>query len=306
MMEIGMDEPRRENLPLLELDILRTFIAIADTGNFTTAAEAVLRTPSAVSMQIKKLEETLGVTLFSRDARSVTLTHHGEMLLSAARRMLVLNNETVSRFIRPNMNGVVNLGAPDDIGDLILPEVLRRFAEAYPSIAVDVRIEASEVLRRQVAEGKLDVALYNCGTGPFSGEGELLYREKLVWAGKKCGTAYAREPLPVSVWEQGCIWRSKALEALERSGRPFRISYLSAHHMGQRAAIRADIAVAPLARFLISEDMVELGESHGLPEIGYYDVGMVTRTGATAPIMAVAEYVRAAVATLGNALERAA
>jgi len=301
-----MEEPRRENLPLLELDILRTFVAIADTGNFTTAAEIVLRTPSAVSMQIKKLEEMLGATLFRRDARAVTLTHHGEVLLSSARRLLALNNETVARFIRPLMNGVVNLGAPDDIGDLILPEVLRRFAEAYPSVAVDVRIEGSDTLRRHVAEGKLDLALYNCSTGPFSGEGELLYREKLVWAGKKCGTAHTRNPVPVSVWEQGCIWRSRALEALEKSGKPYRISYLSAHHMGQRAAIRADIAVAPLARFLISDDMVALGESHGLPDLGYYDVGMVMRAGASAPVLAVAEYVRAAVSALGSAAEMAA
>lgn len=301
-----MDDPKRENLPLLELDILRTFVAIADTGNFTTAAEAVLRTPSAVSMQVKKLEEMLGVTLFRRDARAVTLTHHGELLLSSARRLLALNNEIVGRFVRPNMNGVVNLGAPDDIGDIILPEVLRRFADAYPLVAVDVRIEGSESLRRQVAEGKLDIALYNCTSGNFSGDGELLYREKLVWAGKKCGTAYARDPLPVSVWETGCIWRSKALDALEKHGRPYRISYLSAHHMGQRAAIKADIAVAPLARFLIADDMMELGELHGLPDIGYYDVGMVTRAGAPAPVDALAEYIRGAVASIGKSVEMAA
>lgn len=301
-----MDEPRRENLPLLELDILRTFVAIADTGNFTTAAEAVLRTPSAVSMQIKKLEDMLGATLFRRDARAVTLTHHGEILLTSARRILAMNNEIVGRFVRPHMNGVVNLGAPDDIGDLVLPEVLRRFAEAYPLVAVDVRIEGSETLRRQVSEGKLDIALYNCTAGSFNGEGELLYREKLVWAGKKCGAAYARAPLPVSVWEAGCIWRSKALDALEKSGKPYRIAYLSAHHMGQRAAIRADIAIAPLARFLISEDMVELGEPQGLPDIGYYDVGMVMRTGAPDPVDALAEFIRAAVASIGKSVEMAA
>ena len=131
----------RQPLPLLELDILRTFVAIAETGNFTTAAETVHRTPSAVSMQIKKLEEMLGCTLFRRDARSVTLTHHGEVLLSYARRLLTLSNEAVSRFMMPEMNGVVRLGAPDDVGELILPEVLRRFAETYPSIAVNVSIE---------------------------------------------------------------------------------------------------------------------------------------------------------------------
>ena len=106
----------RQPLPLLDNDVLRTFVAIAETGSFTSAADRVYRTPSAVSMQIKKLEEQLNVTLFLRDARSVTLTESGEVLLPYARRMLALSNEAVGRFRMPEMKGVVRLGAPDDIG----------------------------------------------------------------------------------------------------------------------------------------------------------------------------------------------
>ena len=135
-------------LPILELDVMKTFIAIAETGNFTTAAEAVFRTPSAVSMQIKKLEETLGVPLFRRDARSVSLTHHGEMLLSFAKRLIALNNEAVSRFVVPEMNGIVKLGAPDDIGELVLPGILSHLSETWPQLAIDVTIESSANLHR--------------------------------------------------------------------------------------------------------------------------------------------------------------
>ncbi|HVK89827.1 MAG TPA: LysR family transcriptional regulator [Mycoplana sp.] len=286
----------RQTLPLLELDILRTFVAIAETGNFTTAAETVHRTPSAVSMQIKKLEELLGCTLFRRDARSVVLTHHGEVLLSYARRLIALSNEAVSRFMMPEMNGVVRLGAPDDVGELILPEVLRRFAETFPSIAVNVSIETSSNLRRAVADGRLDLAIFNAPDSAAPVPGELLMREQLVWAGKNCGTAHMKNPLPVSVWEEGCIWRARALAELAKSGREFRVAYFCAHHMGQRAAIRADLAVAPLARFLVQDDMVALGVKDGLPDLGYYSIGMAVGDDAEAPALAVADYIRAAFA----------
>ncbi|MCP8893719.1 LysR family transcriptional regulator [Shinella daejeonensis] len=288
----------RPALPLLELDVLKTFVAIAETGNFTTAAGAVHRTPSAVSMQIKKLEDQLGCVLFRRDARSVTLTHHGEMLLSYARRLLALSNEAVSRFMMPEMSGIVRLGAPDDVGELILPDVLKRFAETYPSIAVNVSIGSSSDLRRGVAERRLDLAVFNAADGAVPAAGEILMREQLVWAGRRCGTAHLKRPLPISIWEEGCIWRARALEELSRSSREFRIAYFCAHHMGQRAAIRADLAVAPLARFLVGEDMVALGEKDGLPDLGHYQIGQVVAERADAPALAVADYIRAAFARI--------
>lgn len=156
-----MNMMMRHALPLLEMDVLKTFVAIAETGNFTTAAETVYRTPSAVSMQIKKLEEMLGCTLFLRDARSVSLTPKGELLLGYARRLLSLNNETVSRFLLPDMNGVVRVGAPEDVGERILPDVLKRFAETYPNVTIDVSIGMSNAMRKRVDEHRLDIAVFN-------------------------------------------------------------------------------------------------------------------------------------------------
>ncbi|EBX4817148.1 LysR family transcriptional regulator, partial [Salmonella enterica subsp. enterica serovar Newport] len=143
-----MNAPLNHPLPLLDLDVLRTFVAIAETGSFSAAANAVFRTPSAVSMQIKKLEDVLGRSVFSRDARSVSLTHDGEVLLGYARRMLAINREAVSKFIVPDIVGVVRLGSPDDFGERVLPHVLKRFAVTHPSIAVDVIIDQSSNLRR--------------------------------------------------------------------------------------------------------------------------------------------------------------
>lgn len=283
----------RQPLPLLDLDVLRTFVAIAETGNFSTAAEAVFRTPSAVSMQVKKLEEQLGTVLFLRDARSVSLTEGGEVLLGYARRMISLSNEAVSRFIMPDMRGVVRLGAPEDIGERLLPSVLRRFADSHPGITVDVTIDMSSKLVARVDEQRLDLALINCSKVSHSERGELVLRDKLVWAGVKCGTAHLRDPLPISIWEDGCIWRAEALNALERQKRSYRIAYLSGHTMAQRAAVLADLAVAPLPSSNLTPDMKPLSEKDGLPELGVFDIRLLTAVGrSSGPVAAVTDSIR--------------
>jgi DNA-binding transcriptional LysR family regulator len=259
-----MNAPLNHPLPLLDLDVLRTFVAIAETGSFTTAANAVFRTPSAVSMQIKKLEDILGRSMFSRDARSVALTTDGEMLLGYARRLLAVNREAVSKFIVPDITGV------------------------------DVTIDQSVNLRRRMDDRALDITLVtNSYKNSMSGA-EILLTEPIVWAGAKGGCAHMREPLPVSMWEEGCAWRAGALEALGREGRNYRVAYMSAHTTGQRSAILADLAIAPLPKSFIGCDMVELGPKDGLPEIGSYSLAMFIAPDASAPVKAAADHIRAA------------
>ena len=288
-----MNAPLNHPLPLLDLDVLRTFVAIAETGSFTSAATAVYRTPSAVSMQIKKLEDILGRSVFSRDARSVSLTTDGEMLMGYARRMLAINREAVSKFIVPDIVGVVRLGSPDDYGERVLPHVLKRFAQSHPSIAVDVTIDQSVNLRRRMDDRALDITLMTSSQKTSTGGAEVLLTEPIVWAGAKGGCAHLRDPMPVSVWEEGCVWRAGALEALGRDGRNYRVAYMSAHTAGQRAAIMADLAVAPLPRSFLANDMVELGPKDGLPEMGNYSLAMALVPEASAPVKAVADHIRA-------------
>ena len=289
-----MNAPLNHPLPLLDLDVLRTFVAISETGSFTTAANAVFRTPSAVSMQIKKLEDILGRSVFSRDARSVTLTNDGEMLLGYARRLLSINREAVAKFIIPDISGVVRLGSPDDYGERVLPHVLKRFAQSHPSIAVDVVIDQSENLRRRMDDRSLDITLLTNSMKVNMEGAEVLLTEPVVWAGAKGGCAHMREPLPVSIWEEGCAWRAGALEALGREGRNYRIAYMSAHTAGQRSAILADLAVAPLPKSFIGGDMVELGVKDGMPEMGSYSLAMIVAPDAAAPVQAAADHIRAA------------
>ena len=120
-----------------------------------------------------------------------------------------------------------------------------------------------------------------------------LRRTPALWAGAKGGCAHLREPLPVSIWEEGCAWRAGALEALGREGRNYRVAYMSSHTAGQRAAIMADLAVAPLPRSFLGNDMVELGPKDGMPQIGNYSLAMAVATDASVPVKAVADHIRA-------------
>lgn len=295
-----MNAPLNHPVPLLELDVLRTFVAIADTGSFTAAAATVFRTPSAVSMQIKKLEEMLGRAVLSRDARSVTLTSDGAILLGYARRLLSLNREAVSQFVSPDISGVVRLGAPDDVGDRLLPGVLQRFAKTHPSIAVDVVIDQSSRLIKRMEERRLDITLMTCQRHAQPAGSEVLLTEQLVWAGAKGGCAHLRTPIPVSMWEEGCVWRDGAVEGLNALDIKYRVAYMSAHTTGQRAAIQSDLAIAPLPKSFVGEDLVVLGEEDGLPPIGTYTLGMIVRPDAEAPICAAADHIRAAFATFSE------
>jgi len=289
-----MNAPFKPQTPLLDLDLLKTLVAIAETGNFSAAAEVVFRTPSAVSMQVKRIEEMLGSTIFNRDSRSVTLTDDGEFLLSHARRALALNQQVVAKFITPEVNGTVHLGASDYAVEHFLPKVLRRFAETHPGVVVDVSVAHSDNLHDDVARGALDLVVLTCSAGSLKRENvEYLFDEKLVWAGLKGGIAAEQTPLPVSVWEEGCVWRKMALGGLEKAGRDYRITFKSAHVSGQKAGVMADMAVAPLPIGSCTGQIVPLDESNGLPPLGSFAVGMEKASDLSAPAKALAEHLRA-------------
>ncbi len=289
-----MNAPHFPRTPLLELDLLKTLVAIHETGNFSAAAEVVFRTPSAVSMQVKRIEELLGRPVFKRDSRSVILTEDGEMLLSHARRVLALNQQMVAKFITPEISGVVRLGAIDHATEQFLPMALRRFAETHPGITVDVMVENSELQEMLIKKNELDIAITTvCDATIRENGAEVLYWEELVWAGLKGGVAAEQVPLPVSVWEEGCIWRRAAIDGLEKQQRDYRITFKSAHIAGQKAGLAADLAIAPLPLSSCTGEIVALDESFGLPELPKYALGMLVAKNATPPVEAVADHMRA-------------
>lgn len=268
--------------PVLDNELLRTFVAIVETGSFRRAAQRVYRTPSAVSMQIKKLEDTLGRALFRRDAQRVSLTPDGEALLGYGRRMLRLNDEALGRFLGPTVSGLVRLGAPDDFGTRFLPGILARFAATHPTVEVEVVLEPSIDLLARLERGELDLTLVTTGGGNgLNDSGAIVFTEPLVWAGLKGGMAWEREPLPLALSGQGCAWRGAALERLEQAGRRYRIAYSSPHCSGQQAAILADLAIAPFPASLVKAPFRRLGAAENLPPLGNYHIALQRRVDAS-------------------------
>ena len=281
------------HMPLLELGLLRTLVAIAETGNFSAAAASVYRTPSAVSMQVKKIEELVGRPVFTRDSRSVTVTPEGELLLEHGRRLLNMNQEIMQRFMLPDVAGVVRLGATDDVAERHLPEVLRRFATTHCCVTIDVVVDSSSQLKQRVRKGELDLALVTCNPKTkLKSDMEIVFRERLTWAGARNGIAYEKTPLPISVWEEGCSWRDAALDGLQSKGIDYRIAFMSAHISGQRAAILADLAIAPIPASCCVNGIIELTGKTDLPVLDEYAMAMIVAKKPGAAAKAAAQHLR--------------
>lgn len=279
-----MSAPNPSNL---DLDLVRTFVTICETGTFAGAAGQVGRTPSAVSLQVKRLEERLGRALFRRLPRAVVPTADGEALLGLGRRLLAVNDEVVAFFDAPPMEGRVRFGAPNDSGLFALPAMLRRFAATHPQVDVDVRLDASRLLVDAVAKGDLDVVLH-AGHLPSNRAAQVVHSEDLVWIGLRGGLAETRRPLPLALCQSGCTWRAAALDALDQARIPYRIAYTSEHCQGQMAAVEADLAVAPLPSSAARHPFQRIA---ALPPLGSYDVLIRLRDGAGSAARALAGHV---------------
>ncbi|MEM1430754.1 MAG: LysR substrate-binding domain-containing protein [Pseudomonadota bacterium] len=283
--------------PFLDLDLLRTLDAIAEGGSFSAAAEIVHRTPSAISMQVKRMEDVVGRPLFERDSRSVTLTDDGAFLLTHARRVLALNRDAMARFVTPDLHGNVRLGAPDDIAERYLPRMLRRFAETHPGIGVVVTVENSARMLEMLAAGQLDLTLANTQDNERSLAGrEVLLQERLVWAGAAGGCAATRTPMPLSAWDETCAWRKAATQALDRIGTPWQITFQSGHMAAQRAALKADLAVAPMPQRILDSEISEVPAEIGLPPLPGYAIILDVADDPSAPVLAAADHLRASFA----------
>ncbi|WP_150522563.1 LysR substrate-binding domain-containing protein [Roseibium sediminis] len=287
-----MEKIPGSGVPLIDMDLYRTFLTIAETSSFSKTAEIVGRTPSAVSMQIKKLETLLGVNVFNREGRSVRPTPEGEALLGYARRILTLNDEAVTLFRSPEVEGEVRFGAPSDFGTRFLPNFLARFARSHPGVNVDVSLDGSPQLVEKLKARELDLILITARpNSELARRGEIVFTEPLVWVGLGGGIAYERDPLPLAVSTSGCPWRRAARLALDKAGKPYRISYTSFHSAGQEAALVADLAIAPFPASVIEPPLQILDDRHGLPEIGNYHIIMEQRPQAGRATQAFASHV---------------
>lgn len=244
--------PRK--LANLDLDLVRTFVTIADLGGFTRAAARLGRQQSTISLQVQRLEDTLGVKLFTRTPRSVALSSDGEAFLSSARRLLDLNDEIVARAQEPDMHGVVRLGTPEDFATRHLPEVLARFAQAYPAVSLEVTCDLTLNLLNRFRDGAFDIALIKRERS-LDVSGVRVWREPLVWAAGDRDFWLGAGPLPLVVSPAPCVYRQRAIDALERAQKDWRVAYTCGSLAGSLAAVKAGLGVAVLPKGMVPPDL---------------------------------------------------
>lgn len=245
----------------LHIDSLRTFIALSEVKNFTHTGKQVNLSQSAVSMQIKRLEEEVGKKLFDRTGKSVKLTAEGSILIRHAIRIVREHDEAVSALSKPDLEGFIRFGSPEHYTAGMLPGLLARFSRSYPSVTVEMRCENSDVIKAAVNSGRLDVGICT----QISQGGRVIAHDPVVWAVTSDFVLQKHKPLSLAVFEEDCIFRTWALKGLEKAGIDYRIVYVSRSISGLLDAVKAGFAIAPVIRSNVPADLKTAGIEHGLP-----------------------------------------
>jgi DNA-binding transcriptional LysR family regulator len=261
---------------------------VVDTGGFTRAGERVHRTQSTVSQQIRRLEETLGRPLLHRNGKQATPTEEGERLLSYARRILALAQEARDVVARPAGDGVVRLGIPEDFAAYRLTELLSDFARSRPGLRLDVRCGLSVQLRSALDRGELDLALFKRDAGETGGI--AAWPERLHWVtSERHPIDFHRDPLPLAVSEQGCLYRNRMIHAIEASGRTWHIAYTSPNLPGIQAAVSAGLGVSILPEVAILAGHRVIEPADGFPAITNTEIALVAAADASPATRRLAE-----------------
>jgi len=261
----------------LEIDLLRTFVAAADTGSFTAAGDLVARTQSAVSVQIKRLEQALDTRVFERTSRSLALTQAGATLLAYARRMLELNDESVRAVTAPPVAGEMRVGISEYFQPREVTAMLARFSKAYPQAHLEVHIDLSRSLKRMLAQNQLDLVI---GRVEAQEKAAPFWREPLSWACAAAAVFDPRQPLPLVVLPAGCVLREQALALLNKKKRAWRIALTTSGMNGLLPALEAGLGASVVPASLLSDGMRVLGREDGLPDPGAQALAFYQRHGA--------------------------
>ncbi|MEM9477424.1 MAG: LysR family transcriptional regulator [Pseudomonadota bacterium] len=258
-----MNEAFGKNERMAHPEQLRSFLTIAEMGNLTLASGRLNRTQSAVSAQIKNLEQDLGVQLFSRVAKGMVLSRQGEQFLPHAKAALSSMDALKTLFKDP-LSGVVRVGIPDDFEDGRLERVLVDFAQEHPDVEVNVSSGCSQGFAEAIERNELDIAV---ASGPTFLDGVRLYEENLVWARAKEAASDPEGPVPLAVVDHGCWFARVPKGALMKAGKPYRVAFSSGSFASICASVEAGLAVSMLPERVLTEGMAVLGESDGFPKL---------------------------------------
>lgn len=254
--------------------LLKSFIAIAETGSFSQAADAVGRTQSAVSLQIKKLEEGLNCSLFDRSSRQVALTEQGEIFLGYARRIVELQWEAYSRLNEPDVKGEINLGTPEDFATHYLPDILSTFAKHHPQVQLNVKCDLTLNLINSFRKNEFDMILVKRDPERVKG-GTKVWREPLIWAA--ADHYQIKSPIQLVLSPQPCIYRARALAALDRARKPWNITYTSPSLAGTVAAVKAGLGITVLPSNMVPDGLSPVRSTIKMPHLVDSEIALIKK-----------------------------
>jgi DNA-binding transcriptional LysR family regulator len=273
---------------MLDLDLLRSFVSVVEAGGFTRAGERVHRTQSTVSQQIKRLEDDIGQPLLHRTGKDVTPTEAGEKLLSYARRLLSLAEEARDVVVRPAHDGAVKLGIPEDFAAYRLAKLLAAFSRAHPALRLDVRADQSIYLKRDLYRGELDLALFKRDAGEKGGI--AAWPERVHWVTSKSHPVDSKtNSVPLIGFPAGCLYRRRAIHALESAGRSWHMAYTSSSLAGIQAAIAAGMGLSILSEMAIQADHRVLTAKQGFKPIEKTEVALMASPDASPATLRLAD-----------------
>lgn len=284
---------------ILDIPVLKSFVAVVETGGFTRAADRVHLTQSAVSLHVKRLEEATGKRLLERSSRSVGLTPDGELLLAYARRILQLHDEAGARLAAPDLDGAVRFGVPEYVRQAEVAGLIARFHRVHPRVRLDLVVGPSSDLLGRLAAGELDLAVAVDCSGDADA-GEVLWREPRVWLASADASPEREDPLPLALFQPPCFTRTEVVAALDRAGVAWRIAATSPGSSALLSAAQAGIAVTALPESAAGPGLRVVGAREGLPPLPDYRFALFgLRADAPPSVRRFAEEVRAAFARRG-------
>lgn len=288
----------------IDINLLRTFIVLAETQSFTRTAERVFRSQSAVSMQIVKLEDILKCKLFDRDKRNVRLTVEGEKLRGYANQIVGLSDNLLDIFDETDVEGSIAFGSPEDFATYYLPSILAEFVKAYPRVTLNVNCELTLSLIKAFDKKKYDLIVIKQEPGKIYNGAIPLWREQLVWAGsdivdrdsnfKNVLKKYTKsgDALPLVLSPPPCVYRQGALDALDKAGIPWKVVYTSPSFAGATAAVRAGLGYTVFPRNMVSNDLISLEQARGWPKLKDAEICLLAKSKLTPAIETLISFIR--------------
>ncbi len=260
----------------LSMDTLRTFVTIHELGSFTQAGNMLGRSQPAISLQVKRLEATLGVSLFNRSSVQLELTQAGVLFAVKARQILKLNDEIISQFIKPDLSGRLHLGLPSEFATTLLPKIVGRFAQSYPNVTLEVTSDLSRNLLSKADSKGFDLilALHDSVTGAGNGRVKV---DELVWVTSHAHSAHLQDTVPLIAAPDGCIYRDRAIKTLNQIKQPWRIIYTIPDLTGIQAAIEEGLGVTVLAKSTVPDNLSIIRTCEKFPKLGKIGINLINK-----------------------------